>query len=72
MILAACLRVGRAKGKETVTDKALGNRVAIRAENLSAENYKIASVRLNGAEYDKGYIDYTDIIAGGDLVFVME
>ncbi len=62
----------RAKGKDTATDKALGSRFVIRAENLSAENYKIASVRLNGAEYDKGYIDYADIIAGGDLVFVME
>ena len=40
MILAACLRVGRAEGKETVTDKALGNRFAIRAENLSAENIR--------------------------------
>ena len=62
----------RTEGKETATDKALGSRFAIRAENLSAENYKIASVRLNGAEYDKSYIDYADIIAGGDLVFVME
>lgn len=62
----------RAEGKETATDKALGSRFAIRAENLSAENYKIASVRLNGADYDKGYIDYADIIAGGDLVFLMK
>ena len=32
----------------------------------------IASVRLNGQAYDKPYIDYSDIVAGGVLEFTLE
>ena len=31
----------------------------------------IQSVSLNGASYAKGYIDFADITAGGNLVFTM-
>ena len=43
----------------------------IAANNNSAENIYIQSVRLNGEAYNKAYIDYADIISGGTLVFEM-
>jgi predicted alpha-1,2-mannosidase len=41
------------------------------AKNNSAENKYIQSVTLNGKPYDKLYIDYKDITAGGTLEFEM-
>lgn len=41
------------------------------ADNLSDENFYIQSVRLNGKNYDKTYIKHADIMAGGELFFVM-
>ena len=43
----------------------------IRALNNSAENIYIQKVTLNGTPYEKPYIDYADIMAGGELVFEM-
>ena len=43
----------------------------IRAENNSAENIYIEKAFLNGKPYDKNYIDYSDIVRGGELVFYM-
>lgn len=48
-----------------------GNIFRIIAKNNSAENKYIQSVTLNGKEYDKYYINYKDIEAGGTLEFVM-
>lgn len=41
------------------------------AENVSDENRYIQSITLNGRPYTRGYIDYSDIMAGGVLRFVM-
>ena len=41
------------------------------ANNNSAENIYIQSVQLNDQPYTKSYIDYTDIMKGGKLVFEM-
>ena len=41
------------------------------AKNNSAANKYIKSVTLNGKPYDKLYIDFKDIAAGGELVFEM-
>ncbi len=41
------------------------------AHNNSDVNKYIQSVKLNGKEYDKSYIDFKDIEAGGTLEFVM-
>ena len=41
------------------------------AKNNSTENKYIQSVTLNGKEYDKYYINFKDIEAGGTLEFVM-
>jgi predicted alpha-1,2-mannosidase len=44
---------------------------AVRANNLSDENFYIQSVLLNGKDYPYSYIRHTDIMDGGELVFEM-
>lgn len=41
------------------------------AHNNSAENRYIQGIRLNGAEYDKPFIDFESIARGGVLEFEM-
>ena len=48
-----------------------GKTFTVQAVNNSDENIYIQSVKLNGKRYDKSYIDYRDIIAGGTLQLVM-
>ena len=48
-----------------------GKTFTIKAENNSSENIYIQRVYLNGHPYTKGYIGYEDIMAGGELTFVM-
>ena len=51
--------------------KVKGGEFTVKAENNSAENKYIQSVSLNGMPYEKPYIDFSDIAAGGELVFNM-
>lgn len=48
-----------------------GRFFSIHAHNNSPDNKYIQSVTLNGKPYDKFYIDYADIMAGGTLEFTM-
>ncbi|MDR0431046.1 MAG: GH92 family glycosyl hydrolase [Tannerellaceae bacterium] len=48
-----------------------GKTFRIVAHNNSAQNKYIQSVKLNGQPYDKYYIDFKDIEAGGTLEFEM-
>lgn len=48
-----------------------GKTFTIVVRNNSPENYRIKSIRLNGKPYDKFYIDFKDIMAGGILEFQM-
>jgi len=50
---------------------ASGKAFTIVAKNNSAKNAYIQSARLNGKEYNKCYIDYKDIAAGGTLELTM-
>lgn len=43
----------------------------VKANNNSNENIYIQTVKLNGQPYDKSYIDFATIQAGGELVFEM-
>ncbi|HLP03958.1 MAG TPA: GH92 family glycosyl hydrolase [Paludibacter sp.] len=43
----------------------------VAAENNSDKNIYIQSVNLNGKQYPYSYIRYSDIMAGGELKFVM-
>ncbi|MFH1279754.1 MAG: GH92 family glycosyl hydrolase [Candidatus Eisenbacteria bacterium] len=48
-----------------------GNRITIRAEGVSEENVYIQSATLQGEPYTKAYLTHEDLMAGGDLEFVM-
>ena len=41
------------------------------AQNVSRENIYIQSARLNGKELDRSYLTHQEIMAGGELEFVM-
>lgn len=48
-----------------------GKSFTVRAIDNSDENRYIKKAFLDGKPYDKNYIDYSDIIDGGELVFYM-
>lgn len=48
-----------------------GGTFTVTALNNSPENRYIQKVTLNGKAYTKGYIEYKDIVAGGELVLEM-
>lgn len=50
---------------------AAGDKFIIRAHNNSAENIYIQSATLNGELYNKCYINFSDIVAGGVLELEM-
>jgi predicted alpha-1,2-mannosidase len=49
-----------------------GKTFTIEAQNLSKENLHVDKIYLNGKVYKKNYIEHSDIIKGGKLVFVMK
>src|SRR5690606_25787033 len=49
-----------------------GKRFTVRAVNNGPENVYIRSARLNGEVYDKNYLTYSDIVAGGELELIMD
>ena len=51
--------------------KVPGGVLKIKSEGLSDTNRYIQDVIFNGKKVDKGYIEYSDIMAGGELVFKM-
>lgn len=48
-----------------------GKTFTMKAKNLSKENMYVEKIELNGQPYDKKFITYKDIMAGGALVFYM-
>ena len=48
-----------------------GQTFVIRADKLSPNNKYIQSVSLNGQTYDKSYLLHSDIMRGGELIFLM-
>jgi hypothetical protein len=48
-----------------------GKSFVIKASGVSERNYYIQSATLNGQRYEKSFIKYSDIMAGGELSFVM-
>ena len=49
-----------------------GRTFTVTAEGNSDTNIYIESATLNGKPYEKSYITYDDIMAGGELHFVMD
>jgi len=50
----------------------MGKTFTIVAENNSAENVNVSEVFLNGQKLDRNYITYSEIMAGGELRFIMK
>jgi predicted alpha-1,2-mannosidase len=48
-----------------------GKKFVIKATGLSEKNIYIRSMTLNGKPLDRPFIDHSDIIAGGELIFTM-
>jgi len=57
--------------KEASVNIGNGKTFRIIARNNSPKNKYIKSIKLNGKTYNKLYINYEDIMAGGELVFEM-
>ena len=49
-----------------------GNKFSIHAEDNNYKNHYIKSVKLNGMNYNKTWIDYDNILKGGSLNFEMD
>ena len=56
---------------EEIDLQVAGGTFKIKASGLSGTNRYIQSVTLNGKPLDRGYIEYSDITKGGELVFTM-
>ena len=63
--------IGSPLFNEVRIDVGDGKTFTIKAVNNSNQNIYVQSGSLNGKRYDKSYIDYHDIIAGGTLELVM-
>jgi predicted alpha-1,2-mannosidase len=48
-----------------------GKVFTVKTENLSRKNIYIQKVKLNGADYSRTYIQHSEILKGGELVFFM-
>ena len=51
--------------------KVPGGTFNVTAEGLGEENRYVQSITLNGEDYKLPYIEYVDIVRGGNLVFKM-
>ena len=56
---------------EEVNVRVPGGNLKIKAEGLGEKNRYIQEVFLNGRKLDKGFIEYSDIMAGGELLYKM-
>ncbi len=63
--------IGSPLFNEATVNMGDGKTFTVKAMNNSDKNIYVQSARLNGKRYDKGYIDYRDIIAGGTLELTM-
>ena len=63
--------IGTPRYKEAVISLENGQTFNIRARNLSTTNYFIQRAFLNGKEYNRSYLDHSDIMNGGELIFEM-
>lgn len=57
--------------EEVIINVGEGKKFIIEAENVSQQNKYIQSAELNGKPHDKTWIEHSDIVKGGKLVFIM-
>ena len=58
--------------KSAVIDLGNGKTLTIKTENQTSVNVHVKSVTLNGKKLDGPFVDYLDLIGGGELVFWMK
>ncbi|MEI7725830.1 MAG: GH92 family glycosyl hydrolase [Bacteroidota bacterium] len=59
-------------GVSSATISLTGNKTfTVKAKNLSDKNIYIQSMILNGKPLEKPFIDHSDLVAGGELIFIM-
>ncbi len=63
--------IGAPQVKRAVMQLAGGKNLTMTAENLSAENLYVQSVRVNGKDLDQPFLMHADIRNGGTLDFTM-
>jgi len=56
---------------EAVLNLENGKTFTIKTENYSAKNTYIKSVMINGEKWNKSFINHSDIVNGGELIFKM-
>ena len=57
--------------RQTVIHQENGKDFILKANKLSAKNSYIQSVTLNGQPFNQSWLEHSDIVAGGELVFEM-
>jgi predicted alpha-1,2-mannosidase len=63
--------IGSPAGDKAVIHFANGKSFTVTAKNNSKQNVYIQSAKLNGSNYTKCYIDYADLMLGGELELTM-
>jgi len=62
---------GSPKVKSAIVDLGNGKTLHIRAENQSEENVYVKEIIFNGVKLETHFIKHSQLVKGGDLVFVM-
>lgn len=63
--------IGTPLFREASIDVGGGKRFVVRAKGVSRKSIYVRSAELNGKPYGKAYLRHGDIMAGGELAFVM-
>ncbi len=64
--------LGSPQVKSAEIDLGNGKTLTIKTENQSQGNVHVKSVSLNGEKLEKPFVDYKDLIGGGDMVFKLK
>lgn len=63
--------IGTPSINEAVLTLENGKTFTVRTENYSSKNIYIKSIMLNGKKWNKNYVNHSDIVNGGELIFEM-
>jgi predicted alpha-1,2-mannosidase len=58
--------------KSAEIDLGNGNILILRTENQSTDNFNVKEVFLNGEKLASPFVNHSDIVGGGELVFIMK
>jgi predicted alpha-1,2-mannosidase len=63
--------IGSPAFEETIINLENGRKFIIKARNVSTENFYIQKAMLNGKSFNRSFLNHSEIMAGGELVFEM-